>query len=107
MGKAVDPSPMCSHRVQDFAPRQVCDLDCAVQGACHQAQLMYVGHLLQHSCTLHWLTQHRDYTHLDFRCSQPVAVFEKGIAHGKEAMKRQKEGGGGKRLAAAALISRG
>lgn len=45
VGKAVDPSPVCCHRVQHLAPGQVCDLDVAVQGAGDQAQLMDVGHL--------------------------------------------------------------
>lgn len=53
VGKAVHTPVMGSHRVQHFAPGQVYDLDGAVQGARHQAQLMYVGHLLQHPGT--WL----------------------------------------------------
>ena len=54
---------------------------------------MYVGHLLQHTCTLDWLITHNmGSTHVDFRCSQPVAVFEEGIAYEKEAMTRQTQG---------------
>lgn len=45
VGKAVHSSFMRCHRVQHFAPGEVCDLDSAVQGTCDQAQLMDIGHL--------------------------------------------------------------
>ncbi len=48
VGKAVHPSAVCSHCVQHLAPGQVRDFDGAVQGACHQAQLMDIGHLYSH-----------------------------------------------------------